>query len=202
MRLALRSGLLAALLAAGPLPAQPNLGRITPMGVVRAQAVVDSVFLERKLSSGWIEAGDWASYLMGRLGVTPLPDSTGIIVVVDSQAITFRGRIQDIPPEGRSMLGALEALVDSTTSLEAQVVTLPASDGLIHSYLRGVSIGGFPVPDILLRSMLMTVGEQYPALTKTGRDLFVQIPTDGAVIQSMGGVRLTAPPRSSGGGKP
>ena len=202
MKLTARLPLLAALLAAGPLPAQSNLGRITPMGVVRAQAVVDSVFLDRTLPSGWIEGGDWASYLMGRLGVTPLPDSTGIIVLVDSQAITFRGRIQDIPPEGRAMLGALAALVDSNTSLEAQVVSLPASVGLVHYYLKWVSIGGFAVPDILLRSMLMTVGEQYPALTKTGRDLFVQIPTDGAVIQSAGGVRLTAPPKGPGGTRP
>ena len=199
-------GRLAALLLTGALvtgaSAQPNLGRITPAGVVRAQAVVDSVFLERTMSTGWIEAGDWASYLMGRLGVTPFPDSIGLVVLVDSQAITFRGRIQDLPEEARAMLGPLSALVDSNTTLEAQVVTLPAGEGLLHYYLRGVTVGGFPVPDIVLRSMLFDVGEKYPALTKSGRDLFVQIPTDGSVVQQSGGVRLSAPPKRPGGGTP
>jgi hypothetical protein len=30
--------------------------------------------------------------------------------------------------------------------------------------------------------MLLDVGEHYPALTKTGRDLYVEIPPDGKVI--------------------
>lgn len=183
-------------------PPPPAPGRITPLGVVRAQAVVDSVFLDRKSREGWIEGGDWASYLMVRLGVTPLPDSVGILVEVDSQTITFRGRIQDIPPEGRAMLGPLTALVDSSTVLEADVVSLPAARGLVHFQLRGVTVGGFPVPEIVLRSMLFNVGERYPALTRTGRDLFVQIPTDATVALAPGGVRLAAPALAPGGSRP
>lgn len=174
--------------------AQTSPGRITPDGVVRAQAVVDSVFLDRKAREGFIDGGDWASYLMVRLGVTPLPDSSGIIVATDSQAITFTGRIQDLPAEGRAMLGALLALMDSTTVLAAEVVQLPASTGIAHFQLRRVMVGGFPVPDIVLRSMLLNIGERYPELTKTGRDLFVQIPPDGSVVLVKDGVRLTAPP--------
>ena len=199
--LALAVAVVGAASAQSPLP-PPAAGRITPLGVVRAQAVVDSVFLDRKSHEGWIEGGDWASYLMVRLGVTPLPDSVGILVEVDSQTITFRGRIQDIPPEGRAMLGPLTALVDSSTVLEADVVSLPASRGLVHFQLRGVTVGGFPVPEIVLRSMLFNVGERYPALTRTGRDLFVQIPTDATVALAAGGVRLAAPALAPGGSRP
>ena len=180
-------------LAAAFLPGQNGAGRITPAGVARAQAVVDSVFLDRKVREGFIEGGDWASYLMVRLGVAPLPDSVGIQVTTDSQAITFTGRIQDLPAEGREMMGPLLALVDSTTVVKADVVLLPSGKGLAHFQLSRVTVGGFPVPEIVLRSMLFNVGDRYPELTKSGRDLFVQIPPDGAVILVRDGVRIAAP---------
>jgi hypothetical protein len=181
------------LLAAAFLPAQNGAGRITPAGVARAQAVVDSVFLDRKAREGFIEGGDWASYLMVRLGVTPLPDSVGIQVTTDSQSITFTGRIQDLPAEGREMMGPLLALMDSTTVVKAAVVLLPSGKGLAHFQLSRVTVGGFPVPEIVLRSMLFNIGDRYPELTKSGRDLFVQIPPDGAVVLVQDGVRITAP---------
>lgn len=166
-------------------------GRITPQGVVRAQAVVDSVFLDRKSPQGSIEGGDWASYLMARLGVTPLPDSVGIVVSVDSQLITFSGRIQDLPADARAMLGPLSALVDPATVLSAEIEQVPADKGLAHFRLRKVSVGMFPVPETMLRSMMMDIGDKYPALTKTGRDLYVQIPPDGRVALSPGAVLIS-----------
>ena len=180
----------ALLLLALPSFAQAQ-GRITPAGVVRAQAVVDSVFLDRKTSKSAIEGGDWASYLMVRLGVTPLPDSVGIVVAVDSQLITFSGRIQDLPPDARAMLGPLSALVDPATMLSAEIEQLPAGKGLAHFRLRKVSVGVFPVPELMLRSMMMDIGDRYPALTETGRDLFVQIPPDGRVTLSTGAVLIS-----------
>ena len=152
---------------------------------------MDSVFLDRKTSKGAIEGGDWASYLMVRLGVTPLPDSVGIVVVVDSQLITFSGRIQDLPPDARAMLGPLSALVDPATMLSAEIEQLPAGKGLAHFRLRKVSVGVFPVPELMLRSMMMDIGDRYPALTETGRDLFVQIPPDGRVTLSTGAVLIS-----------
>lgn len=184
--------LLALALLQAPPAASPPSGRITPDGVVRAQAMVDSVFLDRRLPAGSVEGGDWAAYLMARLGVTPLPDSTGIQVTVDSQQITFFGRIQDLPAEGRAMLGPLAALVDSSTMLTAIVVMLPAERGLVHFQLQRVTVGGFPVPETVMRSMLFDVGDRYPALTKSGRDLFVQVPSDATVALEAGGVRLRA----------
>jgi hypothetical protein len=173
-----------------PLAAQPA-GRITPAGVVRAQAMVDSVFLDRKLETGSIEGGDWAGYLMVRLGVTPLPDSLGVFVAVDTLLITFSGRIQDLPPEAQAMLGPLAALIDPATMLSADIELVPAARGLAHFRLRGVKVGMFPVPDLMLHSMLLDVGERYPALTKSGRDLYVQIPEDGKVMLGQGVVVLS-----------
>jgi hypothetical protein len=72
------------------LPGQGPTGRITRSGVARAQAVVDSVFLDRKATEGSIEGGDWASYLMARLGVEPIPENTEIQIVVDNSASCSR----------------------------------------------------------------------------------------------------------------
>jgi hypothetical protein len=173
-------------------------GRITRAGVARAQAVVDSVFLDRKAAEGTIEGGDWASYLMARLGVEPLPENTQILIAVDTQRIMLTGRIQDLPAEARAMIGPLSALVDSSTVLAAEIAMLPAGPGLSHFRLQGVTIGGFPVPELILRSMLLDVGKTYPALTKSGRDLYVEIPQDGKVSLVTGAVRLSVPPGPHG----
>ena len=165
-------------------------GRITAAGVVRAQAVVDSVFLDRTSKVGLIESGDWASYLMARLGVTPLPESTEMLVTVDTGGVVISGRIQDLPQEAREMVGPLLALVDSSTILAANIAKVPAGKGLAHFRLRSVTVGGYPVPEVLLHSMLLRVGERYPALTRSGRDLLVQIPVDGSVTLETGAIRL------------
>ncbi|HLB54989.1 MAG TPA: hypothetical protein VJK71_07770 [Gemmatimonadales bacterium] len=175
-----------------PLPGEkePRSGRITRTGVARAQAVVDSVFLDRFMPEGYIEGGDWASYLMARLGVEPIPENTEIQVVVDTEHVEFSGRLQDLPQEARAVLGPLGALVDTSTVIAAEIIQLPAGRGLAHFRLERVRIGGFPMPETVLRYMLMDVGERYPALTKSGRDLYVQIPPDGQVNLASGAVRL------------
>lgn len=175
----------------------PGPGRISAAGVARAQAVVDSVFLDRTAPTGVIEGGDWASYLMIRLGVHPLPDSAGVTVAVDSSHISFSGRIQDLPVEARAMLGSLSALVDPATVLVADIEMVPAAQGLAHFRLRGVNIGAFPVPEVILHSMLLDIGDKYPALTKSGRDLYVQIPPDGRVALLPGAIRLNTVPAAA-----
>ncbi len=171
-----------------PPRAADSTGRITRTGVVRAQAVVDSVFLDRVIPQGSIEGGDWASYLMARLGVEPIPENTEIKVRVDSSRVTFSGRLQDLPAEARAMLGALAALVDSSTVLTAEIIQVPAAKGIAHFRLERVLIGRFPVPETVLRYMLFDVGERYPALTKSGRDLFIEIPPDGRVSLVAGAI--------------
>lgn len=186
------------LVAVAPPGAAQARGHLSRWGVTRAQAVVDSVFINRLAADGIIEAGDWASYLMARLGVTPLPDSSGIAVTIDSTHVVFSGRLADLPAEARAMLGPLAALLDSTTVLAADVVMVPADRGLVHFRLRGVNVGGLPVPEMVLQSMLFNIGDRYPALTRSGRDLYVQIPPDGRVALSAGAVRLAVPPATVG----
>jgi hypothetical protein len=181
---------------ASPQPVFESPGRITRVGVARAQAMVDSVFLDRRIPQGFIDGGDWASYLMARLGVEPLPENTAIAVVVDSTQVEFSSRLQDLPPEARRMFGPLEALVDSSTVLTAEIVQLPAAKGIAHFQLKRVLVGSFPVPETVLRYMLLDVGEKYPALTKSGRDLFVEIPVDGQVTLVPGAIRIRILPAS------
>ena len=175
-------------------PSFESPGRISRLGVARAQAVVDSVFLDRHIGQGYVEAGDWASYLMARLGVDPLPENTAIAIRVDSAGVEFSGRLQDLPAEARAMLGPLAALVDSSTVLTALVVQLPSAKGIVHYRLERIQVGGFPIPETILRYMLFDVGDRYPALTKSGRDLFVQIPPDGQVTLVPGAIRLRIVP--------
>lgn len=171
-------------------PVFESPGRITRVGVARAQAVVDSVFLDRRIFQGYIEGGDWASYLMARLGVDPIPENTAIAIAVDSTHVEFSGRLQDLPEDARKMLGPLAALVDSSTVITAEIVQLPAARGIAHFQLSRVLVGSFPVPETVLRYMLLDVGEKYPALTRTGRDLFVEIPVDGRVSLVPGAIRI------------
>ena len=152
--------------------------------------MVDSVFLDRQVLQGQIEAGDWASYLMARLGVEPIPENTEIMVVADTNHVEFSGRLQDLPQEARNMLGPLAALIDTSTVITAEIVQIPEGRGLAHFRLRAVRIGSFPVPETVLRYMLMDVGERYPQLTKTGRDLYIQIPPDGRIELVSGAVRI------------
>jgi hypothetical protein len=197
-----RGALVLIVAAAAPQLAAQQTGRITPAGVARAQAVVDSVFLDRKVGTGSIEGGDWASYLMVRLGVNPLPDSMGLVVSVDTLLITFSGRLQDLPPEAQAMAGPLSALIDPATIVTAEVEQVPAAAGLAHFRLRGVRIGMFPVPEMMLHSLLLDVGVRYPELTKSGRDLYVQIPEDGKVALGIGIVVLSRESGSQGATSP
>lgn len=158
--------------------------------------MVDSVFLDRRMPQGYIDGGDWVSYLMARLGVDPIPENPAFAVLVDSTQVEFSGRLQDLPPEARKMLGPLEALIDSSTVITAEIVQLPAAKGIAHFQLKRVLVGSFPVPETVLRYMLLDVGEKYPALTKTGRDLFVEIPVDGQVSLIPGAVRIRILPES------
>jgi hypothetical protein len=58
-------------------------------------------------------------------------------------------------------------------------------------------VNGIPLPEVLVQSVLFDVGRQYPALTKSGRDLFVEIPRDASVELTVGRVHLVGPPADS-----
>lgn len=187
-------GLVAALLAAPAVAAaQAPTGHLSNDGVIRATAQVDSVFLARIKPDGRIDGGDWASYLLARLGAGRIPDSLGILVSVDTAHIEVQGRLQDLPPEARALLGPVARMVDSSTIVIADVLMQRTGREVLRFWLRGLRVNGFPFPEFLLGSMMASVGRKYPALTATGRDLYVQVPGDARVSLGDGAVLLMVP---------
>jgi hypothetical protein len=169
-------------------------GRLSNAGVMRANAAVDSVFIERTRVGARIEAGDWASYLLARLGTGPIPDSLGIEVTIDSSHIEVRGRLQDLPLEARGLLGPLASLVDSSTIVTADVILERTGPQVARFWLRALYVNGYRFPELLLGPMMAQVGRRYDALTASGRDLYVQIPPDGAISLTSGAVALSVSP--------
>ena len=165
-------------------------GRLSRDGVVRATATVDSVFVSRTAKSGRVEGGDWGSYLLARLGAGAIPDTLAIVIAVDTAHIEVHGRLQDLPLDARRLLGPLATMVDSSTVVAADVALQRTGREIVRFYLRGIKINGFPFPEFLLGPMMAQVGRQYPALTASGRDLYVQIPPDGTVRLGDGAVLI------------
>ena len=190
----------AVLLAAPGLEAQvadtaaPLVQDMTNPGVVRASAAVDSVFLDGLAAERLVSPGDFASYLMARLGVAPIPESLRFKVVPDTSALTLTGRVSDLPPQAVAELGPLISFLDPSTVLEARVTLTPETSRAVRFRLAEAFIGGMKVPEDILRLAMADVGRRYPALTHTGRDLFVAIPAGARITLESRGVRLTAPP--------
>ena len=178
-----------------PLPAQSDTAAraITPAGVFRASALVDSVFVDRQLRRAIVDGGDFAAYLMARLGARALPPDFGYRVTVDTTLLRIAGRIADLPPEARRALAGLVMVLPPDTRLEARIELLPAGPEAARFRLRGATVQGIPVPEAFLAGMLAEVGRQYPALTPTGRDLLVQIPAGASMILLPGAVELIGP---------
>lgn len=186
-------------------PVDPALhwSPISMSAIPRVAGKVDSVFIDRKLREHTVSGGDWVSYLAARLGALPIPESTGIRVAVDSTRIVVDGRIMDLPPETRVLFGPMMLLVDTSTTLRAEVIVGPSGPGVVRFVLATIIVNGFPIPESILAPFLVRVGRQYPVLTGTGRELLVAIPPDGKVSLIQDGVRLwidenaqaAAPPR-------
>lgn len=160
-------------------------------GVRRASATVDSVFVDRLASDRFVDGGDWVSYLAARLGVVPLPDMSGIHVAVDSARILISGRLGDLPQETRVLFGAMATLLDSSTTMQAEIILGASQAGLARFILRTISINGFPIPETILGPFLTRVGTQYPVLTSSGRVLLVQTPMEGVIRLTRSGVQLS-----------
>lgn len=172
----------------------PSPGHLSNDGVLRASSQVDSVFVARTKADGRVDGGDWASYLLARLGAGRIPDNTAIEIAIDTAHIEVRGRLQDLPPEARALLGPVARMVDSNTVVVADVTMERTGREVVRFWLRGLQINGFPFPEFLLGRMMASVGRQYPALTATGRDLYVQVPADGRLALGDGAVLITVTP--------
>lgn len=175
--------------------APPPVGDpITNEGVVRASSAVDSVLLDGLAPERVVGAGDFASYLMARLGVIPIPSTLRFRVVSDTAFLRLTGRVADLPPEAVRELGPFVAFLDPETRLDAFVSLTRENPRAVRFRLTEARIGGGRVPDDVLQLVMSDVGRRYPALSRTGRDLFVEIPAGATMELVTGGVRLTAPP--------
>ncbi|HEU5170092.1 MAG TPA: hypothetical protein VFU46_06125 [Gemmatimonadales bacterium] len=181
---------LVALSVSPPAAAQSAPSRLSDAGVYRAAAEVDSVFADRAKRETTVDGGDFASYLVARLGVRPVPDDLRLDVAVDTSAVQIGGRVDELPREVKAVLGGALALMDPSSVVTADVVLQQARPGVVRFHLRTILVNGFPFPEPLLVPLMAEVGARYPALTKTGRDLLVAIPEDGEVQLLAGAVRV------------
>jgi len=185
-----------ALFAATEAPAQSpgaTVPVISSTGVVRATEVVDAVFVSRHRHAGAIGGADWVAYMMARLGIHPIPDLPGVAVAVDSSGIVMSSRLGDLPPQTRAELGPLVGFLNASTPIAADISLFRAGPQAVRFHLESLSVAGFAVPEVILASYLSDVGKRYPALTASGRDLLVQVPTGGRVTLARDSVRLALP---------
>ena len=174
--------------AAAATPAAP--GHLSNAGVYRAAALVDSVYVDRLNHEAFVEGGDFASYLVARLGVRPVPDNLAIDVTVDTGAVTLSSRVQDLPDAVRAQLGPALMFLDPASVIAADVSLVRARVGVVRFHLRNLLVNGVALPEAILTPLMAQVGVSYPALTSTGRDLLVAIPDDGTMRLAAGGVRV------------
>lgn len=196
-------------LAAGALPAQTAPGGsaaradsaaaaapgiLSSAGATRAGTAVGQVYVDRVTPELKVEGGDFASHLLERLGVRPVPDGLEVRVAVDQRAVTLTSRVRDLPPQVREMLGPSLNFVSPDAVIAGDVGLTVDGPGVVRFRLRGITLDGMTVPEMILGPMLAEVGRRVPALTKTGRDLLVAIPPKAALELVSGGVRLVGPP--------
>jgi hypothetical protein len=175
--------------------------RLSGAGVYRAAALVDSVYVDRVNRQAFVEGGDFASYLVARLGVRPVPDNLAIDIGVDTGAVTLSGQVQQLPPAVKAALGPALMFLDPSSIVTADVSLLRHQPGVVRFHLRSLLVNGVPLPEGLLVPLMAEVGARYRALTRTGRDLLVAIPEDGTMRLEQGGVRVAirgaaAPPKT------
>lgn len=166
---------------------------ISPEGVVRASAMVDSVFIDRQLPRATIDGGDFAAYLMARLGARNLPPDFAYTVVIDTSLIRIGGTIAELPREAREALSQVVLLLPPDTRLEAQIEVARAGREAVRFHLRTATVQGVPIPEPFLAPTMANIGRQYPALTATGRDLYVQVPAGATISLDPSGVILIGP---------
>lgn len=162
-------------------------------GVLRASRTVDSVFLDRTSDLGVVAGGDWVSYLLARLGVQPIQEGLTVRVAVDTARIVLTGQLRDLPPATRGDLGPLLAMMDSTSTLAAEVEMSRPVPGVVRFRLAGAALNGMPIPDMIVQPVMAQIAQRYPVLSAGGRELLVQIPPQGKVELVPGAVRLSHP---------
>lgn len=168
--------------------------RLTNGGVLLASAVVDSVFVDGTLDSAFVLGGDFGSYLMARLNIWPIPRGLRLRVTVDTTGITIGGRLRDLPPEARAALGPLLGMFPPDTRVAGEISLAQVAREVVRFRLERVLVNGIALPEPLVAAVMLDVAKQYPALSRTGRALFVEVPQDARIVLATGGVWLQGPP--------
>lgn len=180
---------------AGPLTAQQEgANRLTNEGVVRAASAVDSVFLERTHLVDTVNIGDFAAYLLARLGVPPFADSLAFRVTSDTSRVRISGRMMDFPPETRAELGVVFSFIDSMAPLVAEISMPQHANGLMRFRLERVLINGFGIPAFLLNPALVEWERRYPVLSSGGREFLVAMPPEAVAKMLRDGIEIRMPP--------
>jgi len=167
---------------------------VSQIGVTRASAVVDAVFVDRLIPRGTVGAGDWASYLMARLGIVPIPPDVRVRVRSDSSLVRISSRVRDLNAETRAALGPIAGMLPPDTEITGDVTVQRPLPEVVQFYLAAVRVNGVALPEAIVANAMLQVGRNYPALGKSGRSLFVQVPANAEVRFLPGEVLLLGPP--------
>ncbi len=174
-----------------PLPGS----RITDSGVVRAGAIIDSVFLSRTRLVDTVNIGDFAAHVLARLGVPPFGDSLLFRVTSDSQLVRIAGRLSNFPPEARDELGPIFSFLDSNSVFVAEI-SMPQHDGgVMRFHLDRVTVQGIGIPEFLLLPALQEYASRYPVLASGGREFLVAMPSEARARLVRNGLEISMPPR-------
>jgi hypothetical protein len=76
------------------------------------------------------------------------------------------------------------------TVIAGDITASRAARHVVRFHLDVVRVNGVTVPEPLVYGAMRDVGRRYPALSRSGRDLFVEVPPDALVALVTGGVRL------------
>lgn len=174
-----------------PLPGS----RITDSGVVRAGAIIDSVFLARTRLVDTVDIGDFASHVVARLGVPPFGDSLLFRVTSDTQLVRIAGRLSNFPVYERNELGPIFRFLDSNAVFVAEISMPQHDQGIMRFHLDRVTVQGIGIPDILLLPALQEFATRYPVLADGGREFLVAMPPDAHARLVHNGLEISMPPR-------
>ncbi len=170
--------------------------RFSNAGVLRAGSATDSVFVARKLAIDTINIGDFASFLVAKLGATTLYDSLEFKVTADSTRVRVSGRLMDFPPDSRAELGPIFTFLDSTSVFVAEISMPRADSGIMVFRLERLTVRGFTIPDLLVDGALSSYRSRYPdKLSAGGREFHVEIPRQARVKLITDAIVLRMPPK-------
>ena len=170
--------------------------RLTNAGVTRAGLATDSVFVARTRLVDSIDIGDFASFLVAKLGATTLYDSLAFKVTSDSQRVRISGRLMDFPPDSRTEVQPIFSFLDSTSVFVAEMSMPQAESGIMVFRLERLTVRGLPIPDLLVLAALSSYRARYPdKLAAGGKEFHVQIPREARAKLIQNAIVLRMPPK-------